>query len=532
MGEIAIILGLLAVVAALVPLAARLGLPYPILLVLGGLALGFVPVVPDVTLDPELVLLVFLPPLLFWDAIRTSWRDFRDNIRPISSLAIGLVIGTTGGVALIAHAVLGLPWGVGFVLGAIVSPTDAVAASAITSRLGVPRRIVAILEGESLVNDATALVVYGTAVAAVVSGRFSPLRAGGQFVAASLGGIALGLAVGWASDRLRTRITDARVEGTIALLTPFAAYLPADLLGASGVLAAVVAGLYLGRRSAVAVTPEIRLRTGAVWELGTFLLNGLAFILIGLEFQEILRSLGAYPWPILLRDVAVVAATVIVVRLLWVFPSAAISHLGAGLLGREEAITPRGELVVVGWTGLRGVIALAVALALPTEAGGGPFPYRSLILFVTFGVILITLVGQGLTLPPLIRWLGLVADDRAAREEATARHAMAEAALARLDDWGRRGDAPDGLLDDLRARYRKRLRHLDGATDDAEADLIRLVPDLLRDLKATERRKLIALRNSNAIDDAVLRVIQRELDLAELQFGSKFGAPAPGRAED
>ena len=271
---IIIILILLAVVAALVPLADRLAIPYPILLVVVGLILGFIPnsVLPDVVLKPDVVFLLFLPPLLYWDAVTTSWREFRANFRTIGSLAIGLVIVTTCGVAIIAHALLNFPWGIAFVLGAIVSSTDVVAAGSIASRLGVPPRIVAILEGEGLVNDATALVVYGAAVTAVVAGDFSLPHAGARLIAVSVGGVATGLVVGWGVTSLRRRITDVRVEGMVALLTPFAAYLPADLLGVSGVLAAVTAGLYVGRRSPVVISPASRLRADAIWDLGTFLI--------------------------------------------------------------------------------------------------------------------------------------------------------------------------------------------------------------------------------------------------------------------
>jgi len=262
MHEIVTVLGLLAVVAALVPLANRLAVPYPILLVIGGLILGFVPnrVLPDVTLAPDLVFLIFLPPLLYWDALTTSWRDFRANLRPIASL----VVVTTCGVAVVAHLALGFPWAVAFVLGAVVSSTDAVAANSIASRLGVPPRVVAILSGESLVNDGAALVVYSSAVAAVTRGSFSLPQAALQFVAASVGGVAVGLAVGWVVIRLRAHIADVRVESTVALLTPFAAYLPADFVGASGVLAAVAAGLYVGRQSPVVISPATRLRADAI----------------------------------------------------------------------------------------------------------------------------------------------------------------------------------------------------------------------------------------------------------------------------
>ncbi len=525
MQQIAIVLGLLAAVAGAIPLAARLNIAYPIVLVLGGLALGFIPFIPNVALDPELVLLVFLPPLLYWEAVNTSWRDFRANLRPISSLAIGLVIGTTGGVALVGHYLLDLPWAVAFVLGAIVSPTDAVAATAITSRLGVPQRIITIIQGESLVNDASALVIYKTAVAAVVAGSFSLPRAGAQFFIAGAAGIAIGLFAGVLVSKARRAIRDTRVEGTLSLLIPFLVYLPADLLGASGVLAAVTTGLVIGRKSPTAAAPEARLQIGAIWDLGTFLLNGLAFILIGFEFQEILRALDRDPLPVLLRDIAVVGFTVIVVRIIWVFPSSALARAIQRKHNREVP-TDRRELSVVAWTGLRGVIALAVALALPEMASDQPFPYRSLIIFVTFGVIIVTLVGQGLTLPPLIRLLGLSGDDNAAREEGVARAALARAAIGRLDEWEGREGLPDRLLGELRGRYERRLSRLENAEQAAALPQAILIPQLLADLRDAQRRTLIELRNRNVIGDAVLRLIQRELDLEQLRLGSSLPQPA------
>jgi Na+/H+ antiporter len=524
MQQIAIVLGLLAAVAGAIPLAARLNIAYPIVLVLGGLALGFIPFVPNVTLDPELVLLVFLPPLLYWEAVNTSWRDFRANIRPISSLAIGLVIGTTGGVALVGHYLLDLPWTVAFVLGAVVSPTDAVAATAIASRLGLPQRLITIIQGESLVNDASALVIYKTAVAAVVAGSFSLPRAGGQFIFATVAGIAIGVVTGALFSRLRTRIHDTRVEGTLSLLIPFLVYLPADLAGASGVLATVTAGLVIGRRSPITTAPEARLQIGAIWDLGTFLLNGLAFILIGLEFQEILRALDRDPLPLLLRDIAVVSLAVIVVRIIWVFPSNALARLFQRKRKREAPASKR-ELSVVAWTGLRGVIALAVALALPETAGDQPFPYRSLIIFVTFGVIIVTLVGQGLTLPPLIRLLSLSSDDNAAREEGVARAALARAALGRLDEWDEREGLPAHLLQELRGRYERRLARIEEAERVTALPQAVVIPQLLTDLRDTQRRTLIELRNRNVISDGVLRLIQRELDLEQLRLVSSLPQP-------
>jgi Na+/H+ antiporter len=517
MHEIIIVLGLLAAVAALVPLANRLAIPYPILLVLGGLMLGFIPnrVLPDVTLEPDLIFLLFLPPLLYWEAVTTPWREFRANLRPIGSLAIGLVVVTTCGVAIVAHALLGFAWPVSFVLGAVVSSTDAVAAGSIAARLGVPPRIVAILQGESLINDATALVVYGAAVTAVVAGSFSLPRAALQVIAVSVGGVAAGLVVGWVVIRLRRHITDARVEGMVALLTPFAAYLPADLCGASGVLAAVTAGLYVGRQSAVAISPGARLRADAIWDLGTFLINGLIFILIGLQLHPIVVAIADHSLPTLLWQAIVVSLVVIAVRIAWVYPAGALARLEDRIARKDGQPLSRAELGVIGWAGMRGVISLATALALPEVTHRGPFPERDLILFLTFGVIVATLVGQGLTLAPLIRLLHVTRDDAPHREEAQARLVAAHAAIAQLDLLASQGDLPTEMIDDLQARYRRRAERLGGDRDTGGSQTLR---EVMRDVLDAERRAIIDLRDRNIISDAVLRRIQHELDLEQVRL--------------
>lgn len=523
MYDIALILSLLAVVAGLVSLANRLSLPYPILLVVGGLILGFIPnqVLPDVVLEPDLFLFLFLPPLLYWEALHTSWRDFSANLRPIVSLAFGLVVVTTVGVAVIGHALLGLSWPVSFVLGAIVSATDAVAASSIMASLGVPRRVVVILEGESLINDASALVIYGSAVGVVVHGSFSLVDVSLHFIGASVGGVAAGLIVGAVVLRLRQSIDDSRVEGMVALLTPFAAYLPADLLGASGVLAAVAAGLYMGRHSPLAVAPATRLQADAIWELGTFVINGLTFILVGFQLHPIVLALSGQSFPALLGEAAVVCATVIIVRIAWVYPGV---HIAAarGRLGGGDARPPsRAELGILAWAGLRGAIALALALALPERAAHGPFPDRYLILFFTFCVILVTLVGQGLSLGALIRWLGVAGDDTAAREERQARQAVVRAALARLKVWATRDEIPPEAIEDLRVHYERRAARLAAAgdeTEDTEADA-GAIQQVRRDVLDVERATLVALRDRNVIGDEALRRVQRDLDLDDVRLG-------------
>lgn len=533
MHDIALVLALLAVVAALVSVANRLSLPYPILLVIGGLILGFIPnrVLPDVVLEPDLVLLLFLPPLLYWDAVNTSWRDFRANLRPIASLAFGLVIVTTAGVAAVAHTLLGLPWAVSGVLGAIVSSTDAVAAGSIMARLGVPRRVVVILEGESLINDATALVVYGSAVSVVVHGSFSVPDAALHFVTASAGGVIAGLAVGAIVLRLRQRIEDSSVEGMVALLIPFAAYLPADLLGASGVLAAVSAGLYVGRRSPLAIAPATRLQADAIWDLGTFVINGLTFILVGFQLHPIVLALSGRSFPTLLGQAAVVSATVIAVRVAWVYPGVYLAAMRSRPHSQERSLPSRAELGILAWAGLRGAIALATALALPERTIHGPFPDRNLILFLTFGVILVTLVGQGLSLSPLIRRLGIAADDTVAREERQARLAVARAALAQLKLWAARDEAPHELIEDLRMHYERRIAQLDGAGAGAPADEGHAAAqELRRDLLDAERGTLIALRDRDVIGNEAMRRVQRDLDLDEVRLGESGQEAASGVA--
>lgn len=423
MGELVLIFTLLGAVAALATLANRLRVPYPVLLVLGGLGLAFVPGVPRFRLEPDLVFLLFLPPLLFAAAYFTSWRDLQRNVRPVGFLAVGLVLATTLAVAAVGHA-LGLPWAAAFVLGAVISPTDAVAATAIAQRLGVPRRIVVILEGESLVNDATGLVAFRVA-AGVAAGTaaFSPAGAGLQFAVGAAGGVLLGVLTGWLTLRLLQTLGDPLIEAVVTLLVPFLTYSLAEegphliwheLLGFagepyfSGVLAVVTAGLVVGRKSPAVMSSSSRLEGRAVWDVVVFLLNGLAFILIGLQLPEVVRGLGGYSAADLVRSGVLVSLTVVLVRIVWVFPATYLPRLLDRRLRERDPYPAPGSVAVIAWAGMRGVVSLAAALSLPlTTEGGAPFPERSLILFLTFCVILTTLVLQGLSLPPLIRLLGL-----------------------------------------------------------------------------------------------------------------------------
>src|SRR5260221_8392726 len=423
-GVAEIFVGLLLAVAVLALLARKLTIPYPILFVVGGLLLGLIPKLPKARLDPELVFLFFLPPLLFPAALFTSWRDFRANLRPISLLAIGLVLFTTVAVAYLAHYFMALPLAAGFVLGAIISPPDAIAATAIADRLKVPRRIVTILEGERLVNDATALVAYRFALVAVVTGSFSLAHASVQFFVVGIGGILVGLVAGWLGEQFHKRVDDAPIEITVSLLTPFVAYLAAERFGFSGVLAVVTGGLYLGMRMPELLSFRTRLRGGPVWEMVEFLLNGFVFILIGLQLPEVVSALSGHSIPVqrLVWYALFISLAVIVIRILWVFPATYLPRLLFKKHCKHDPYPKWQHVTIVAWTGMRGVVSLAAALALPNKIrDGSPFPGRDLILFLTFIVILATLVVQGWSLPLLIRGLGIKDDGSMEKAEREAR---------------------------------------------------------------------------------------------------------------
>lgn len=407
---------LLAVCVALGLVGRWLKLPYPILLVVGGLLISLQPWFPaPPPLDPNLVMLFFLPPLLYAAAFNTPWTSFRLNLRAISLLAVGLVLFTATAVAFVAQALLGMPLEAGFVLGAIVSPPDAVAALAVTQRMKLSETVTTILEGESLVNDASALVVYRMAVACVVGGSFSFGESCQTFVLATLGGIAIGLAGAWLILRLhgwlnRTRLADSKLTIAITLLSPFAVYFPAEHAHVSGVLAVVTAGLVVGQQCPRVFDPDLIVEARAVWEMAEFVLNSLIFILIGFQLPVVLGQLGDHYSPAELALFAgAISAVVIVARVVWVFPGAYVPRwLDRQVLGEADPYPPWQNVAVVAWTGMRGVVSLAAALALPqTTADGRPFPGRDLILYVTFWVIFATLVGQGLTLPLVIRLLGV-----------------------------------------------------------------------------------------------------------------------------
>jgi monovalent cation/hydrogen antiporter len=516
-----VLAALLVSVAGFNALASRIGVPYPIVLVIGGLTIGIVPGTPRVGLEPELVLLVFLPPLLYAAAFFSDLRALRADARALSLTSIGLVLATMAVVAALAHAVLDLPWAMAFALGAIVSPTDPVAATAIMRRLGVSRRVVNLVEGESLVNDATALVGYRVALGAAAAGSFSLLGATLEFVVATAGGIAVGFAVGWLIGEIRRRLNDPPTEITITLFTGYAAFLPAEKLHLSGVLAVVAAGLYLGWRAPKLASPSTRLQAFAVWEVLTFLLNATLFILVGLQLPVILDDLTDRSAAILIGSAALVAMTVIAVRFVWMFTT---PYLLRALDRRPQQRARRvgaAPRAVIAWSGLRGAVSLAAALALPLEtAAGAPLPGRDLIVFVTFAVVLVTVVLQGLSLPGLARWLG-VAGDRGEEEheELTARLAASKAALVELEALAAEGWASDDTIEDVRLHYEQRKRRFAARAgkieDDGYESQSRIQQRILLRLYAAERQTVLALRNSGDISNDVMHRLERELDLEE-----------------
>jgi Na+/H+ antiporter len=501
-------------------LARKLGTPYPIIMVIGGLLLSFVPAVPDITLEPDLIFLVVLPPLLYSSAWTTSWRDFRYNIVSISLLAFGLVTFTVIGVALAApHVFRGFDWRLGLVLGAIVAPTDAIAASSIARRIGLPSRIVDVIEGESLINDASGLLALEFAVGIVVEKRIPTASAGLlTFVWLTAGGVAIGLAIAWVVSHFERWIDDGPIEVTISILVPYAAYLAAQGVHASGVLAVVSCGLLLSQRSARLFSPSVRIGLWSVWESLTFILNGLVFVLIGLQFPTIRASIHSYHLSTILTYGAVFSVFLILLRLAWVFPGAHLSYFLRTRIGHQNEAPPGARQVfVVGWTGMRGVVSLAAALALPTLLkDGSPFPHRDLIIFLTFCVILVTLVLQGLTLPPLIRLLGLAGGEGPDCEELEARRIAAQAALDQLESAKARDREESAeIYDDLANHYRHRLATL--KLDASPKDLRNSERHraLFLEGLGVERSTAIRLRNEGRIGDNVLRRIERELDLDE-----------------
>lgn len=523
-----VFLVLLLFVVIFAALARKLQTPYPIVLVIAGLLLSFVPGTPKIALNPDVIFLVVLPPLLYSAAWLTSWREFRYNLVSILMLAFGLVAFTVAGVAAAAHWLFaGFDWRLGCVLGAVVAPTDAIAATSIAKRIGLPQRIVDLLEGESLVNDASGLLALEFALAMVVEGRTPTLMSGAiRLIFLICVGLAIGLVIGLVVEWIEQRIDDGPIEIVLSILTPYAVYLAAEAVHASGVLAVVACGLYLSRHSSHFFSANVRLQAWAVWDSLTFVINGLVFVLIGLQLPQVLAGIRDYSVRELLLYGALFSAIVIALRLLWMFPGARLAQLiRTRVLGQRYARPSAKQVFVVGWTGMRGVVALAAAMALPeTLADGREFPRRNLIVFLTFSVILVTLVLQGLTLPPLIRALGLAGAGGGdhAEEEGEARRIITSAALAHLEDV-RGQDLPDftAVYDDIARRYARRLASLSKESEDSDGmsnKELQRYRTVLAELLRLERKTAVRLRNEGRINDEVLRKIEHELDLSETRM--------------
>jgi CPA1 family monovalent cation:H+ antiporter len=523
MHPVGLVVCLLIVLVVLVTVAQRLKVAQPIVLVIGGLVLALFPRLPQVKLEPDIVFLVFLPPLLYWDALNSSWRDFRENWRPISLLAIGLVFTTTMAVMVVAHSLLGFLWGPAFVLGAVLGPTDTVAAAAILERFNIPRQLLAVLRGESLLNDALALVMYETAVRVAQTRTFVRGSVSLGFCLAAAGGIAVGLVIGWLMHRLQRRVSDPLARNTIALVTGFAAYLPADALHVSGVLAVVTAGLYPSWKDPGTMSARTRLQSTATWEVITFLLNGLLFILIGLQLRTIVESISGGSLRSIIRGSVLVSGTVILVRILWVFISTYVPRAFSRRLRIRDPYPPWQQPVLISWVGIRGGISLAAALAIPSSlADGSPFPGRNEILILTFAVILATLVLQGLSLPALLRRLNFGDQGAERAEEHRAREAIALVAMRYLASAAKGDPIQRRAVKQLEGQYRHRAEGFEIARkvfpDNPEAHYMNQLISLERELIGMQRSTLINLRDHGAISDDVLRRFQVLLDLEESQL--------------
>jgi monovalent cation/hydrogen antiporter len=512
--------GLLVAIAGLGALARRLGIPYPIVLVIGGAIFGFIPGVPEVKLDPDIVLVVFLPVLVYGAAFFANLTDIRRFLRSITLSSVGLVLATMTAVAFVAHDVIGMAWAPSFVLGAIVSPTDPLAAGLIMRDLDVPRRIVSAVEGEGLFNDATALVAYRVAVAAVVAGSFSLGHATVSLIGDAAGGIAIGLAVGWVIAEVRKRTPDPQISVTISLVSGYAAFVPANAVGASGVLAAVTTGIYMGVRGPSIIPARVRLEGFFVWDILDFIVNSALFVLVGLQLRQIVESLSGYAASDVVGWALAICGATVLIRFVWLFT---VPYLIRALDRRPSQRALRSsarQRIVVGWGGMRGAVSLAAALAIPlTVDGGAPFPDRDLILFLTFAVILFTLVVQGLSLPTVIRRLNITDGGAAEEEELRARLVATKAALAqieelRAEDWTR-----DDTLDRMRNAYDYRKRRLAARAgkieDDGYEDRSLAYQQAVQIVLGAQRDALVELRRDGTISNETMNRVIQELDLEE-----------------
>ena len=520
---IQLLVGLLVVVSVVAFASNRLKVPHAILLVLTGVVLALVPGLPTFELEPQFVLLIVLPPVIYSSAVAMSWREFRFNLRPISLLAVGCVAFTTLAAAAATHWLLGFPWAVGFVLGAIISPPDAIAPLSVARRMQLPRRLLVVLEGEGLANDATALILYRFAVAAVALGVFSFGKATETFAVIVVCEIVWGLAVGWLMLRVRRWVRDPRIEVTLSILTPFLAYWPPEYLGGSGVLATVTAGLYISWNGLRLISAATRLQGIFFWDLFIYVIEGIVFLVTGLQARALTAGIRGYSLYDLVMSALIVCGVVIAARFIWMYPATYLPRWIFPSIARRDPSPPWQFPFVLAFTGVRGIVSLAAALAIPlTIADGTAFPHRDLILFLTFSVVLVTLVGQGLLLPAVIRALGLAnagvrEHDAERAEEFSARRKAVHAALARLDELAQEKQLPLSVLEPLRARHAERLRHVAHRSDGDEAHRKQLeVHDSIEFvLICAERQQINELYRLGELKDEQRRRIERELDLRE-----------------
>src|SRR5579871_4839040 len=522
-----IFLLLLAVLAGIALLARRINIAPAILLLLAGTALAFVPGAPAVELPPELVLLVVLPPLIYSASVAMSWREFKYNLRPIILLAVGCVIFTAAAVAAATHYLIGLPWNVGFLLGAIVAPPDAVAPLAIARRLGIPRRILVVLEGEGLANDATALILYRFAVIAIASGAFSLPEAAGMFASIIVGEALFGAAVGWLSLRARHYAHDPKIEITLSLITPYVAYLVPHYFGGSGVLSTVACGLYMSWNGPLWISSATRLQGVFFWDFVVYLIEGLLFLLTGFQMRLLIEKSKAFPLHDIASATALVAVIIIIARFVWVYPATYLPRIMSRALRERDPSPPWQWTFIISFAGVRGTVSLAAALALPFALNNGDaFPDRDLILFVSFGVIFVTLVGLGLALPSVVTWLGVA---RAAHHELlaehgaelAARHEALENALKSLDAILENRDVSGEVVKLLRARHEARSIQLPDGLDPDKCDVPVMGAELTRELISAERKFIHQLLRDGKITDEARRRIERDLDLEEASIANR-----------
>jgi monovalent cation/hydrogen antiporter len=522
-----IFLILLAVLAGTALLARRVNIAPAILLLLAGIALAFVPGMPTLELPPQVVLLLVLPPLIYSASVAMSWREFKHNLRPIILFAVGCVIFTAFAVAAATHYLIGLPWNIGFLLGAIVAPPDAVAPLAIARKLGIPRRILVVLEGEGLANDATALILYRFALVAILSGTFSLSEATGTFAAIVGGEILFGCAVGWLSLRARHWARDPQVEITLSLITPYIAYWVPEHIGGSGVIATVACGLYMSWNGPLLISSATRLQGIFFWDLIIYLIEGLLFLLTGFQMRLLYEKSKAFPLDDILIAVALVSVIVIVARFAWVYPATYLPRILSRSLRQRDPSPPWQWVFIMSFAGLRGAVSLAAALALPfTLANGEAFPDRDLILFVSFGVIFVTLVGLGLSLPTVVRWLGVTQASRAEQiaehqSEISARREALDIGLKSLDALTEERDLSDEVTRLLRARHEIRANQLPDSLNPEAHDVSAAGTALTRELIASERKFIHMLLRDGKITDEVRRRIERDLDLEEASLANR-----------